>query len=469
MVVCDPATAPGGHIGIEDISRLVGERLDDLPTFRWKLVQVPLNLDLPYWIEDPDFHLDFHIREAAVPPPGDPERVARTVARIFARPLDRSRPLWEMYLIHGLEHGHVALLTKVHHAVVDGVSGNEVLGALLDLEPTGRPAAPPTRHLAGEREPSDVEMLARGAAGLVRQPIRALRSAPRTLRGLTDLPGANQFPAVPTLSRGLHRARNLVGAHEDDSVLEVTAARPPATSFNRRISPYRSFAFGSVPLDTIKAIKNAAHTTVNDVVVTLAAAAVRAYLLDRDELPDDPLVALIPVSVRTEEERGEFGNRVSTMIVPIPTDEPDPRHRLVRTHDLLRSAKDHHQALPASLLTDATAFIPPALAARSARTTVSLLGRLKRPPVNLIISNVPGPPIPLYCAGAALQALYPVSAIVDGVGLNITVLSYRDHVDFGIIADREQIDDAGAWTLWERIRGALDELASRYLGGDDVA
>ena len=159
--------------------------------------------------------------------------------------------------------------------------------------------------------------------------------------------------------------------------------------------------------------------------------------------------------MRTDDERGSYGNRISAMIVPIPTDEPDPRRRLLRTHDVLKAAKDHHQALPASLLTDATAFIPPAVAARAARTTVQLLGRT-RPPVNLVISNVPGPRTPLYCAGAQLQANFPVSVVVDGVGLNITVMSYRDHLDFGIVGVRDQIQDA--WPLMEGTAAALDEL-----------
>jgi diacylglycerol O-acyltransferase / wax synthase len=195
--------------------------------------------------------------------------------------------------------------------------------------------------------------------------------------------------------------------------------------------------------------------------VALAATAVRDWLLERGELPDDPLVAMVTVSVRSEDERGTFGNRISAMIVPIPTDEPDPRKRLLRTHELLRSAKEHHSALPADLLTDATAFVPPAVAALAARTTVGIMSRT-RPPLNLVISNVPGPREPLYCAGALLEAHYPVSVVMDGVGLNITVMSYRDHLDFGIVADREQVDDV--WALMEGTGRALDELESVICG-----
>jgi len=461
LAVYDPSTAPGGRVTVQDVCRLVGQRLHMLPPFRSRLVEVPFGLDLPYWIEDPDFDLDFHIRESAVPPPGDDRRTAETVARIFARPLDRAHPLWELYLIHGLEGGRVALLTKVHHSVADGVSGNEILSVLLDESPEGREVEPVPEPSTGERAPGELEMLVRGALGLPRQPLRALRAIPSALPNLTELPGANAFPGGPLVSGALSRARRLLGREEDDGVLEVSTARPPRTSFNGPVSPHRRFAFGSLSLDTVKALKNELEITVNDVVVALAATAVRDWLLARDELPDDPLVALVPVSVRREEERGTFGNRISAMIVPIPTNEPDPRRRLLRTHELLKSAKERHNALPAQLLTDATAFIPPAVAALAARTAVGVMSRT-RPPLNLVISNVPGPREPLYCAGAQLEGHYPVSVVMDGVGLNITVMSYRDHLDFGIIADREQVDDV--WNLMDGTGRALEELESVICG-----
>lgn len=458
LCVYDPSTAPGGELTIEDLCHMVSERLHLLPPFRWRLVNVPLGLDLPYWVEDPDFDIDFHIRESAIPPPGDDRKLAETVSRIFARPLDRSRPLWELYLIHGLPDGRVALLTKVHHAVVDGVSGNEILSVLLDPSPEGKELPPPPQGDGrGERVPSDLEMLARGAAGIPSQPWRALRTLPTTLPALTEIPGANAFPIVPALSKGLSKLRGLAGAPTDDAILEITSARAPKTSFNGRISPHRRFAFGSLSLDAVKAIKNELGTTVNDVVVTLCASAVRQWLLERDELPRTPLIAMVPVSVRAPHERQEFGNRISAMIVPIPTNVDHPRDRLRRAHELLRGAKANHAALPASLLTDATAFIPPAVAALAARTTIDLLSRT-RPPLNLVISNVPGPRESLFCAGAKLESMFPVSVVVDGVGLNMTVMSYRDHLDFGIVTDQGQIADA--WPFIAHLRTALEELES---------
>jgi diacylglycerol O-acyltransferase len=453
----DASGAPGGELTIKDLCRMVSERLHLLPPFRWKLVNVPLGLDLPYWAEDPDFDLDFHIREAAIPPPGDDRKLADVVARIFARPLDRSRPLWELYLIHGLPDGRVALLTKVHHAVVDGVSGNEILTVLLDPAPDGGKELPPRPETdrVGERVPGDLEMLGRGLLGVPLQPLRALKALPTTLPALTEIPGANAFPVVPTLSKALSRLRGLAGAPSTDAILEITAARAPKTPFNGRISPHRSFAFGSLSLNKVKSIKNELGITVNDVVVTLCASAVRQWLLDRDELPCTPLIAMVPVSVRAPAERDAFGNRISAMIVPIPTDVADPRDRLVRAHELLSSAKANHAALPASLLTDATSFIPPAVAALAARTTIDILGRT-RPPLNLVISNVPGPRDPLYCAGARLETMFPVSVVVDGVGLNMTVMSYRDQLDFGIVTDQRQIPDA--WPFMDHLGQALEDM-----------
>jgi WS/DGAT/MGAT family acyltransferase len=454
--IYDPSTAPGGRLGAPEVRRLLEERLHLLPPLRWRLVEVPLGIDLPYWADDPDFDLDFHIRESAIPPPGDDRQLAETVSRLFARPLDRGRPLWEFYVIHGLPEGRVALLSKIHHAVVDGISGNEIMAVLLDPEPEGRVIDPaPPGDAGAVRIPRDREMFLRGLRGIPRQPLRALRSLPTTVAGFTDLPGANALPGVPTLSHVYSRVRRTFGSDESTGVLEVTKARAPMTPFNGPVSAHRRFAFGSLSLDAVRQVRREFGTTVNDVVVTLCAGAVRDWLIERDALPEDPLVALIPMSVRKRDERGAWGNRISMMIVPIPTNEPDPRKRLQRTHELLRSAKERHSALPASLLTDATAFIPPAVASLAARNTVDILSRT-RPPLNLVISNVPGPRKSLYCAGAEMVSNFPVSVIVDGVGLNITVVSYKDRVDFGIVGDREQIDDA--WSFLEGAAHALREL-----------
>jgi diacylglycerol O-acyltransferase len=457
LAVYDPSSAPGGDLTGDDIRRLVGERIHLLPPFTQKLVTIPFGLDLPYWIEDPDFDLDFHIREIALAPPGDEHQLADQVSRIVSRPLDRARPLWEMYLIRGLQDGRDALLTKLHHSAVDGVSGNEILAILLDLQPEGR-EVPPARPGRSERVPSDASLLGRGLLGLPRHSLRAVQAVPTAVRHIDALPFVSAVPGVRLLRRAGNRVAMLLpGSLGDADLLEAPEGRPPKTRFNGPISAHRRLAIGSLPLDTVKAIKNELGVTVNDVVVALCASMLRAWLDERAELPDDPLVAMVPVSVRTEQEMGAFGNRISAMFVPIPTDEADPRRRIERTHDVLRAAKERHAATPAELMQDATQFLPPVVMSSASRVTLGLIARMPTAPaVNLVISNVPGPREPLYCAGAKLMAYYPVSTIVDGVGLNITVLSYRDHLDIGIIGDRDQLDDA--WAMLDGLRAALAEF-----------
>ena len=457
LAVYDPSTA-GGSLTSEDMCRLVGERIHLLPPFRWKLAEVPFGLDHPYWVEDKDFDLDFHIRETAVPPPGDDRQLAELVSRVVARPLDRSRPLWELYVIQGLEGGRVATLTKIHHAVVDGVSGAEILSILLDLDPNGRDLPHGTVQHLGEDQPSQLEMLGRGVANLPLQPVRALAKLPQTVPNLAAIPGVQQVPGARAIARATDRARRFVSGSQDGEILgRIDPVTVPRTRFQAPVSAHRRFSFGQLSLDRIKAIKNELGITVNDVVVGLVATGMRQWLLDRDELPDEPLVAMVPVSVRTQEQMGTFGNRVSAMFVPIPTDVADPRERLMAAHEILKGAKDRHKALPASLLQDATQFVPPAVFARATRVVTQLAAMPRvRPALNLVISNVPGPREPLYCAGATMVANYPVSVIAEGVGLNITCMSYLDHVDFGIVVDREQVDDA--WPLMDALRDALAEF-----------
>jgi WS/DGAT/MGAT family acyltransferase len=441
VAILDPSTAPGGKLASEDVKRLLEERLPLLPPFRWKLAEVPLGLDYPYWVDDADFDLDFHVRELALPAPGSDHQLGEQVARIFARPLDRARPLWELYVIHGLPDGNVAALTKIHHALIDGLSGAEIMGLLLDLEPAGR-ELPPAPAQTPESKPGDLEMLGRGLLGLPRYPLRAIRSLPRAVPNLEDTPFGT-LPGAGTIGRLAGRSS--------------AGLRAPKTSFNGRVSPHRRFAFGQLALDDVKAAKNAHGCTVNDVVVSMCAGVVRRWLVEHSELPVEPLVAQIPVSVRTSEQTGTYGNRIMLMSAPLFTNIEDPVERLMLTHDAMGDMKQRHKALPAELLQDANHFIPPAVFSRAARATFRLATSSPgRPTWNLVISNVPGPQFPLYMAGAELQANYPVSVITDGMGLNITVMSYRGRMDFGIVADRDQMADV--WCLIDWLGDELEAL-----------
>lgn len=459
LAIYDPASAPGGELTLDAVRELIEGRLHLLAPFRWRLTEVPFGIDHPYWVDDPDFDLDFHLRELALPTPGDDRMLAEQVARIVSRQLDRAHPLWELYLIHGLEDGRVAVLTKFHHAAVDGASGAEILGIMLDLEPRPKTSeaaaeAPPARR---DEIPSQLRMLGHGIARLPRQPLRTIRGIPRALPHLDQNPMLRHIPGVEAVASASRRAFRAQPRRRDGGVLEGRSLHAPRTVINQPISPHRRLALSNQSLEEVKLIKNHFGVTVNDVVVTICAAALREWLGAMDELPGDPLVAMIPVSIRTAEEVGTFGNRVSTMLVEIPTDEADPAARLRRAGETLSSAKERHAATPATALQDANDMIPPALLARAARVTTTVAARHpSEAPVNTVISNVPGPPIPLYFAGARLEALYPVSAIMDGVGLNLTVMSYDGALNFGVVADRELVDDP--WPLADALQRAQSEL-----------
>ena len=443
-----------GELSCADVRELVRERLPLLPPFRYRLAEVPLGLDYPYWVDDPEFDLDYHVREIALPPPGSDHQLAAQVARIHSRPLDRERPLWELYVIEGLESGQVALLSKIHHAIIDGLSGAEIMGLLLDLSPEGREVPPPEDGANGAAgAPGTIGMLGRGLLGMPKYPARVLRALPSTLPNVEDARGVfGTIPGAGTVGRMAGAVQKAVGG----PTVQRTKLVAPRTPFNGRISPHRRFAYGQLPLEEVKRVKNHFGTTVNDVVVAISAGAVRRWLLEHDALPADPLVAQIPVSVRTDEQMGTYGNRILMMASALMTDEADPEERLFRTHDALKEMKERHRALPAQLLQDANHFIPPALFSRAAGLTFRVSTTVGRPNWNLVISNVPGPQIPLYLAGAKMEANYPVSVITDGMGLNITVMSYMGHLDFGILADRDQMPDL--WSLIGWLREELDAL-----------
>jgi diacylglycerol O-acyltransferase / wax synthase len=431
VVVLDPSTAPE-PLTLERLTALIERRLHLIPPFRRRLVTVPFGLDQPYWIEDPDFDLEYHVREIALPEPGNDRQLAYQAARLHARPLDRRRPLWEIYLIHGLEGGRKAVYSKVHHAAIDGVSGNDILAAVLDLTPEGRPDddVPPWEC---DEEPGAARMLAKSAVSLAGHPLRAARMTYGIARSLPTLATSPVRPRLPVVDRLLRR--------DEKAVLSSAGLRAPRTPFNRPVGPHRRWAFCTVPLDDVKAVKKAAECTVNDVVMALSTGALRRWLIEHEALPSGPLVAAVPVSVRTDDQQGQGGNRVSTMMAPLPTHLADPLDRLRACHLAMQAAKQQHGALPADLLADVTQFAMPALAGQAARAAarVRLVERVN--PFNLIVSNVPGPPIDLYYAGCKIVAYYPLSAIADGQGLNITVMSLAGGMHFGLIADRELVPD----------------------------
>jgi len=445
LTVLDPSDAPDGALTLDTLRRLVEQRLHLIPPFRWRLATVPFGLDHGYWYDDPDFDIDFHLRELALPAPGTDEQLKEQIARLFTRPLDRSRPLWEMYLIQGLEGGRVALLTKMHHAIVDGVSGAEVMGTLFGLSPEVEEYDAPPAPLSVHEVPGEWEMLARGVTGLARKPGQALSTVPGVLANFGELPFFGSLPAAGKVSRLF----SSVTGRERPEVARPESVKAPRTSFNGRITAHRRLAFGTLPFEDVKTVKNALGVTVNDVVMTVASAAIRRWLVTHEELPTEPLVAVVPVSVRTKDEAGTYGNKVSAIMVPIPTNVEDPLERVRLAHEAMRAAKNYHDAVPADVLADATQFLPPALLAQAAQAITALAAMPgTRPAMNVNISNVPGPQVPLFCAGSRVESMVPLAGISDGMGLNITVMSYCGRIEIGIVADRDQMPDVQLVADW---------------------
>jgi WS/DGAT/MGAT family acyltransferase len=434
VCVFDPSTVPGGY-SFEKVRQLVHERLPLLPPFRRRLVEIPFQLHHPLWIEDPDFDLDYHLRRAALPSPGGEDELAAFATEVMSRPLHRDRPLWEMYVIEGLADGRIAAVTKTHHAAIDGVSGAELTVNLLDLtaEPTP-PAGPDT--WTPDRVPTDLELVTYALQSLARQPLAALKTIRRTLETAITLRRRNRQP---------------------DVVPPPGFFDAPKTFLNQPITPHRKIAFARVTLDEIQQIKQLAGATVNDVVLAVCSGALRRYLAHHGEEPEKSLVALVPVSVRTEDQKGTMGNKVSGMLVSLASDVEDPVERLRAITEATRRAKDQDKAIGADALVDWTEFMAPAVANRAARLLSStVVSDRMRPLFNVTISNVPGPPFPLYSAGSRMEAIYPLGPITDGMSLNITVMSYLGTVFFGVIGCREVTPDIDRLSHW--LTESADEL-----------
>lgn len=461
VLLLDPSTAPGGELTLDGLRALFESRVHLAAPLHERLVDVPLGLGNPYWIHDPDFDLEYHLREVALPPPGSTEQLGEQVSRIHARPLDRNRPLWEAYLVHGLEGGQVALYAKVHHAAIDGVSGASILATILDVTVEPRVVEPPEPDWRSSPLPGPATLAAHGLASSVLRSGRMLTSLPRSLPHLTDLPGAKNVPGVRAISDLADSALSTLtggaaGGASDDR--DLTAPRTP---FNGPITAHRRFSYGSVPLADVKRVKNAFGLTVNDVVMAMTTAALRRWLLDHDALPPIPLVAAVPVSIRGDSaagEEGDLGNLISVMLAHLPTQIADPEERLHAVAEAMSEAKAQFEAVPATILSDLSAAIPTALAGLASRALFRLV-TAPWLPFNLFVSNVPGPQLPLYVAGARVCGIHPVSAVTDMTGgLNITLFSYDGTLDFGLIACREMVPDV--WRLIDHLSEALDELVA---------
>jgi len=441
LAIYDQSTAPEGRVTFKGILANIESRLHLARCFRQKLVRVPMGFDHPYWIEDSNFDLEFHVRHIALPKPGDWRQLCIQAARIHARPLDLERPLWEMYVIEGLDHveglpaGSFAILSKIHHAAIDGVSGVEMTAAIHDLTPETEAPQPESPWIP-ENEPSVAELAVRSTINNVRQPFRFARI-------LSE--------AAPPAIRALMQPRE----DSDEKASEV-----PRTRFNTRVSPHRVFEARSFSLADVKQIRKSVEgSTVNDVILAVCGGALRKYLEHHHDLPPESLYSFAPISTRTADQKGTAGNQVAGMFVELHTDEPDPMRRLEKVYRTTVSSKEMTAAVGARSMTDVTQTMPGALAGISGRLVArtGLMSRM-RPVANCVITNVPGPQIPLYFTGARMVANFGLGLPMSGIGLFHIVLSYNGAITVSITGCRDQLPDPEFYA--ECLQSAFDEMRS---------
>jgi len=432
-----------------------GVMVGHLEPLRRKLAEVPFALDRPYWVEDAEFDLDYHVRHIGLAPPGAADQLAEQVSRIVGRKMDRSRPLWEAYVIEGLADGRWALLQKLHHATIDGASGVIMLRMFTDSSPDAAWEYE-ERPWEGEEPPSNAEMLQQAVRNLAFNPARQARVSLNIVRDFADAAGVTRVSDLASRARqGIGAvARRVDPTNDSRELVNLPITPAPPTPWNKSISPHRRFAMRSTSLANLKRLKDATGGTLNDVVMAICTGALRQYLMEKDALPEVPLRAMVPVSIRTGDEQDPWTNRVSAIVADLPTNCGDPLERVALCREAMNVAKRQFDLVPANSIAQATDYTSPVVAASALRLVSRLrLADRVNMPVNVVISNVPGPREALYFNGAKLDAYIPVSTISDGVGLNITVHSYEDRMDFGLISDRYLVPD-----LWHLVDLHIDEM-----------
>jgi WS/DGAT/MGAT family acyltransferase len=432
LSVLDPSTRPGGRLRFEDLAAVITSRLHLAPRFRQKVVFVPGNLGRPLWVDDEDFDIDFHLRRAALPAPGGRRELADYVQRVHARPLDRSKPLWETYFIEGLEDGLVAVLSKVHHAMIDGISAVDIATVMFDFSP--EPIILSPESWTPESEPSGRQLLAAALREQVIDPVGAIAGAAQTVVRAPSV-------ALRGLGSVASGVRDLLGM-----------GTPPRGPFDRPVGSGRRFAMTEAPVYRFKEIKDALGGTVNDVVLTVVAGGLHKVLQTRGEpTRRRELRAMVPVSVRSDAEKMALGNRVSMIFVDLPVGPMSPHKRLAMIGEKTKGLKESMMALGAESIMNIGTWAPPTLHALAAR----LMSRGRW--FNLVISNVPGPQVPMYIAGARMLVSYPVMPLAENVGLSVAVTSLAGTMGFGFTGDWDATPDLHDLALY--VEESLDELS----------
>src|SRR5947209_2627893 len=420
----------------EELIEAIDSRLHLVPRYRQRLAFVPFGQGRPVWVDDPHFNLSYHVRHTALPSPGGEEELRRLTGRVFSQALDRSKPLWEIWLVEGLADRRFALLSKTHHALVDGISGVDIITVLFDTSEDPMPVAPPEQPWVPKPLPNDAQLLADALverATVPREIVRGLRAAFRGPRAVAK-----------RLSDGL------VGV----GAMAWAGLKPaPASIFNVPIGPHRRFTWIRGDLGQVKAVKNELGGTVNDVVLAVVAGALGRYMrLHGEDTDGVELRAMVPMSTRADIERGALGNQVTAMWAPLPVGITDPVKRLNTISAEMRGVKDSGQAIGAEVLTRLSGFAPPTIVSQAARLAA------RQRVFNLVVTNVPGPQQPLYLLGRKLDAIFPMVPLTSNTALGIAILSYDGQLNFGLTTDYDGLPDVE--TLADELRSAIEELAA---------
>lgn len=451
--IYDPSTAPGGFVRFKDILAFIRSRLAGARAFRQRLVRVPFDLDHPMWIEDPEFDLEFHVRHIALPKPGDWRQLSIQVARLHARPMDLTKPLWEFYIVEGLDNveglppGCFALVSKVHHAAIDGLSGVEMSAALHDLDAKMTPREDKPDDWQPEDMPGVADLLVRSYFNTLMQPARVMETIGRSLPGMAALTGQ-----VGKGDVSLHNAR-----------------LAPGTVLNGKVSPHRVWDAVPLKLADVRAIKDAVPgATVNDVVLAIVGGGLRHYLGGKDQLPKETLTAMAPISVRGEGEKDAMGNMVAAMIVGLGTQIENPLERLCFVHQEAVNSKALTNAVGAKNLAAYSQLMPSALAGLGARLYTRIGAAKAHSPVfNCVVTNVPGSRVPLFFAGAEMVGMYGMGPIYDGMGLINAIYSYGPTIAISFTSDRQMMPDPAAYA--DALRQSFDELYAATVSDSGAA